>query len=107
MLVEERRKQVLNHVEERGFITLADLAREMKVSESTIRRDLGYWERQGTLKRIHGGAMFSGNGTPLPALETRLNRAVVEKRRVAREAARRIHDGDSRLLEGGTATADA
>jgi DeoR/GlpR family transcriptional regulator of sugar metabolism len=104
MLVEERRKQVLNHVEERGFITLADLARQLRVSESTIRRDLGYWERQGSLKRIHGGAMYSGNGTSLPALETRLNRAVVEKRRVAREAARRIHDGDSILLDGGTTT---
>jgi DeoR family transcriptional regulator, fructose operon transcriptional repressor len=104
MLVEERRKQVLNHVEERGFITLADLAREMSVSESTIRRDLGYWERQGALKRIHGGAMSSGNGTTLPALEARLNRSVAEKRRVAREAARRIHDGDSILLDGGTTT---
>jgi DeoR/GlpR family transcriptional regulator of sugar metabolism len=104
MLVEERRKQVLNHVEERGFISLADLALEMQVSESTIRRDLLYWEMQGSIKRVHGGAMFTGNGSALPALDSRLNRQVVEKRRVAREAARRIHDGDSVLLDGGTTT---
>src|SRR5262245_48707996 len=104
MLVEERRKQVLSHVEERGVISLADLARQMDVSESTIRRDLAYWEGHGTLKRVHGGAMFTGDGADLPALNARLNRQVAEKRRVAREAARRIRDGDSVLLDGGTTT---
>jgi DeoR/GlpR family transcriptional regulator of sugar metabolism len=104
MLAEERRKQVLNHVEEHGFITLTDLAREMQVSESTIRRDLAFWETHGSLKRIHGGAMFTANGLPLPSLDARVNRQVLEKRRVAREAARRIRDGDSVLLDGGTTT---
>jgi DeoR/GlpR family transcriptional regulator of sugar metabolism len=104
MLVEERRKQVLTHVEKRSFMTLADLAREMKVSASTIRRDLAFWETRGSLKRIHGGAMFTGNGATLPALDARVNHQVAEKRRVAREAARRIRDGDSILLDGGTTT---
>jgi DeoR/GlpR family transcriptional regulator of sugar metabolism len=104
MLVEERRKQVLDQVQEHGFITLADLAQELEVSASTIRRDLLYWELQGSVKRVHGGAMAIGNGAALPALNARLNRQVAEKRRVAREAARRIHDGDSILIDGGTTT---
>ena len=46
MLVEERRQRVLDLVSERGFVALADLAQTLEVSESTIRRDLDYWDQQ-------------------------------------------------------------
>ena len=51
MLVEERRQRVLDLVSHRGFISLADLAETVQVSESTLRRDLDYWHQQGVLKR--------------------------------------------------------
>src|SRR3974377_2381650 len=57
LLVEDRRQQVLELVKARGFIPRADLARELRVSESTVRRDLDHWEGRGLLSRIHGGAM--------------------------------------------------
>lgn len=104
MLVEVRRKQVLDLVKQRGFITLADLAREIQASESTVRRDLDHWHLCGVLKRIHGGAMFVGEGAALPALETRASSQVAEKRRVARVAAGRVRNGDAVLIDGGTTT---
>lgn len=104
MLVEDRRRQVLSLVKQRGFITLADLAREMRVSEATARRDLDYWHTQGSLKRIHGGAMIMEENAALPALEARLNTQVAAKRRIAKAAVSRIHDGDAILLDGGTTT---
>jgi DeoR/GlpR family transcriptional regulator of sugar metabolism len=104
VLVEERRNRVLNLVKEKGFITLVDLAREMQVSESTVRRDLEHWHLQGTLKRIHGGAMYTGGGPALPALELRAGIQMAEKRRIARAAANRIRNGDTVLLDGGTTT---
>jgi DeoR/GlpR family transcriptional regulator of sugar metabolism len=104
VLVEERRRQVLDLVKQRGFITLADLTGEVDVSESTLRRDLSYWDRRGLLKRIHGGAMFMGEEAALPALEARAASQLPEKRRIARAAAARIHDGDAVLLDGGTTT---
>jgi DeoR/GlpR family transcriptional regulator of sugar metabolism len=104
VLVEERRKQVLNLVKEKGFITLAALARELQVSESTVRRDLEHWHLHGTLKRIHGGAMYTGGGPALPALEVRAGSQVAEKGRIARAAAKRIRSGDIVLLDGGTTT---
>jgi DeoR/GlpR family transcriptional regulator of sugar metabolism len=103
-LVEERRRQVLDLVKQRGFINLVDLAQELRVSESTVRRDLDYWHSQGTLKRIHGGAMFTGDGPALPALEARSTSQVQEKRKIARVAAGRIRDGDAIILDGGTTT---
>src|SRR5262249_61224488 len=65
VLVEDRRKQVLELVKQRGFITLADLAREVAMSESTVRRDLDHWHARGLIKRIHGGAGVPG-GRPRP-----------------------------------------
>ena len=47
MIVEERRQKVIDLVSERGFIALADLAKELQTSESTIRRDLDYLDQEG------------------------------------------------------------
>jgi DeoR family transcriptional regulator, fructose operon transcriptional repressor len=104
VLVEERRQLVLDRVRLRGFIGLADLARDIQASESTLRRDLDYWHQQGVLKRTHGGAIYVGDATTLPPLEERSGRQMDEKRTIARAAAARIRDGDAILLDGGTTT---
>jgi DeoR/GlpR family transcriptional regulator of sugar metabolism len=104
VLVEERRQRVFEMVSRQGFASLNELARTIQVSESTIRRDLDYLHQQGVLKRTHGGAMFTGDATPLPALEERSSSQLEEKRQVARAAAARIRDGDAILLDGGTTT---
>lgn len=104
MLVEERRQRVLDLVTERGFIALTDLAQTIDVSESTLRRDLEYWHKQGLLRRTHGGAIFVGDAATLPALEERSASQLNEKRAIARTAAARVQDGDTILLDGGTTT---
>ncbi|MCS7046510.1 MAG: DeoR/GlpR family DNA-binding transcription regulator [Gemmataceae bacterium] len=104
MLVEERRQRVINLVSERGYIGLAELAKELQTSESTIRRDLDYLDQHGFLKRTHGGAVFQGDSGVLPALEERSQRELEEKRQIAKAAAARIQDGDAILLDGGTTT---
>jgi DeoR/GlpR family transcriptional regulator of sugar metabolism len=104
VLVEQRRQKVLELVKERGFIALADLARTLDFSESTIRRDLDFWDGQGVLKRTHGGAMFTGEQLVMPALEERTSAAISEKAAIAKAAAARVRDGDAILLDGGTTT---
>ncbi len=104
MLVPERRQRVLDLVSRKGFVVLADLAKAIKVSESTLRRDLDHWDERGLVKRIHGGAMFVGDDSSLPALEERSGSQIAEKRLIARAAAARIRDGDAVLLDGGTTT---
>lgn len=104
MLVEERRQRVLDLVSQKGVIALEDLARSIRVSQSTIRRDLNYWHEQGAIKRTHGGAIYLGDGSALPALEDRAGRQIEEKRAIARVAAARIQNGDAILLDGGTTT---
>lgn len=104
VVVQERRQRVLDLVAKRGFVSLADLAREVEASESTLRRDLDYWHQHGALKRTHGGAVHIGDPTTLPPLEERSARQLEEKRQLARVAVARIHDGDAVLLDGGTTT---
>jgi DeoR family transcriptional regulator, fructose operon transcriptional repressor len=102
MIVEERRQKVLELVNERGFVSLSELAKVLNASESTIRRDLDYWGHHGMIKRTHGGAMFRDD--VLPALEERTLRETEEKRQIAQSAATRIQNGDSILIDGGTTT---
>src|SRR4051812_5468445 len=84
VLVEERRQHVLDLIVRKGFVSLADLARSLEVSESTLRRDLAFWQERGQLKRIHGGAMFTGDEAGLPPLEERVEREMGEKQAIAR-----------------------
>lgn len=87
-----------------GFVALTELAARMDCSESTIRRDLDHWDALGVIKRTHGGAVYTGEGQGLPALEERTAAALEEKKQIARAAAARARDGDAILLDGGTTT---
>ncbi|HMB06581.1 MAG TPA: DeoR family transcriptional regulator [Isosphaeraceae bacterium] len=71
------------------------------VSGSTVRRDLEALDQAGSVKRTHGGAVYSSEMRALPALEDRLTTAA-EKRAIGRATAALLDDGDMVLLGGGT-----
>ncbi len=104
MLVEERRQKVLDLVSERGFIPLVELAKTLNTSESTIRRDLDYWDQMGMIRRTHGGAAYRETQPTMPALEERLSAQLEEKKLIGKSAVARVQDGDAILLDGGTTT---
>ena len=102
MLAEERRSRLLELVRVAGFAALPDLASELQVSESTIRRDLEQLEEQGAAKRTHGGVFYTGSSPQLPHFEERQPANWDKKRAIARRAVELIADGDTLLLDGGT-----
>ena len=57
MFANERRVKIAEMLERRSSVTVAELTDAFQVSLETIRRDLEYLERQGALKRVHGGAI--------------------------------------------------
>lgn len=87
----ERRDYILRLLQQRGSIRSATLARELGVTDETIRTDLVALQAQGLLERTHGGARYrlplEGD---LPAGNTRLDC------RLAAMAAQKI-PADSRL----------
>lgn len=104
MLVEERRNQLLELVRARGFASLPDLADQLSVSESTIRRDLDFLEEAGAAKRTHGGVFYTGPSPKLPHFDERQPDEWDKKKRIAREAVKLIDNGDTVLLDGGSTT---
>src|SRR3954453_2143807 len=57
----ERRGRVLSALRLAGFVSIADLARDLRVSQMTIRRDLHALEGRGDGREGHGG------GSPAPS----------------------------------------
>ena len=88
LLVEERRNQLLEMVRMRGFASLPELAEQLQVSESTVRRDLDYLEEVGTAKRTHGGVFYTGPSPKLPHFDER-QPAQWDKKQPIAEAGRR------------------
>lgn len=52
----DRRRRILQRVAEQQTIRIGELARELNVSEMTIRRDIGRLEQDGFLRHTYGGA---------------------------------------------------
>jgi DeoR family transcriptional regulator, aga operon transcriptional repressor len=105
LLVEERRRRILELLDERERATVEGLADHFDVSTVTIRGDLDELAERGTLVRSHGGAIKRlAHGDASLSVKERLNHR--EKVRIAREATRRIGDGETIILDSGTTTAE-
>jgi DeoR family fructose operon transcriptional repressor len=104
VLADERRDRLLELVRTRGFAALPDLAKALKVSESTVRRDLEQLEDAGSAKRTHGGVLYTGLSPKLPHFDERQPAQWDKKRSIAARAVELIENGDTVLLDGGTTT---
>ena len=95
-----RRMAILELVRTGKVVRVADLSRQFGVSEVSVRRDLGWLEECGLLKRVHGGAVASSSAMPYdedgntPHLE--------EKQRIGRAAAQLVRPGERIILDSGT-----
>lgn len=106
MLVEERRRHIVEQVEKQGRVTVEELAERFGISTVTIRGDLEALARAGAVTRSHGGALpasTSAMDTPLPIKETR---RLPEKRRIGEAAAKLINDGETVILDSGSTTVE-
>src|SRR4051812_12512700 len=104
MLAETRRRQLVELIARRGFATLDELVKSLGVSESTVRRDLEALDLAGSVKRTHGGAVYSEEVRVMPTFDERMATATAEKEAIGRAAAAMIEDGETVLLDGGTTT---
>ena len=104
MVVQERRNRLLEMVRVRRFASLLELVDTLGVSESTVRRDLDYLERQGSARRIHGGVLYVGDSPKLPHFDAHLPALGPQKRAIAQKAAELLAPGDTVLLDGGSTT---
>src|SRR3712207_3679878 len=103
MLTEGRKRMILDRLGQDGQVSSAALARDLGVSEDTIRRDLRDLAEQGRLQRVHGGALPAS-----PAVADFAGRAALNadaKAVIGRAAASMVRSGQVVLLDGGTTAA--
>ena len=94
----ERQKQILALLYERGRVSVAELSRTLYVSEMTVRRDLIEMEKDGYLRRYRGGAVMKINLGEMPITE-RLLLDQEEKKELARRCIPFLHDGMTVYLD--------
>lgn len=103
LLAAERHQYLLNALERLGRINAAEVAAALNTSNETIRKDLIVLERQGRLRRVHGGALRPEPMTFEPSVETRLDH-LDEKRRIAEAALRFVPRSGAVLIDAGSTT---
>ncbi len=101
---EQRREKLRELIRSHGFVSIPLLRESLKVSESTIRRDLDWMEQQGEVKRTHGGVFCSGPSASLRLFEGKRASQWDKKLQIAAAASRLIEDHDTVLLDGGSTT---
>jgi DeoR/GlpR family transcriptional regulator of sugar metabolism len=100
----DRRRRILQRVAEEQTIKIGELARELNVSEMTIRRDISRLEGDGFLRHTHGGATAHITKSIELAFNARALEHAAEKRLIGMQAAEDLA-GPSVLFVGvGTTT---
>lgn len=105
MLIVDRQERILEILRRRKTAQLEELARELDVSASTVRRDLEALEALGRIERTHGGAIYRGEpaGTAhSDVLAERMQEQVEQKNAIGRIAATLIQPQMTVLLDGGS-----
>lgn len=101
-----RHETIVDALQQRGNVRVADLADLLEVSSVTIRADLDFLESQAVLRRTRGGAVpIRPRRFELP-LELTSQDNSSAKRAIALKAIGMIRDGETVILDVGSTTTE-
>src|SRR3954469_7830979 len=105
MLARQRQAFILDKVREDGAVKVADLVRELGVSDMTVRRDLEILDERGLLEKVHGGATsVSGSALFEPGFAAKSALQQSEKDAIADAAVGLVEPGMAIAVSAGTTT---
>ena len=104
LIPEYRRKRIVELLRQHESLSVKAFSDIIGVSLATIRRDLEDLNRQGAIKRSHGGAVLAlSHGTTFePTFEMASKVAKREKAMIGAAAVETLQDGQSIILDSGT-----
>lgn len=102
MLQAERRNFIVQYLNRNGKLIVEDIAKELKTSPMTIRRDLKYLEDNNLITRTHGGAVSHNVLTDETPYNQKSKEYTNEKKRIAEFAVTLIEEGSTIILDAGT-----
>ena len=98
----QRRAELRSLLRGRGAASIAEIAAALGVSASTVRRDLDELEREGLVRRSHGGAVSAERTTFEFRFEDRRRHNAREKASIGGYAATLLEAGQSVLFDSST-----
>jgi DeoR family fructose operon transcriptional repressor len=103
LLATERRNELLAILASESKIDVSLVAKKLGTSHETIRKDLMSLERQGLLKRVHGGALPVTTVTFEEGVDERTQHQE-EKRRIAQRALDEVPTSGAIFIDSGSTT---
>ena len=85
MALTERQNEILRKLKENKSASVSELAKDLYVSEATIRRDLAEMKSMGLIERSHGGALLPENSEEI-SIFFRMEKNASEKEHAATKA---------------------
>lgn len=104
LLIEERRNEIVKYIDKAEKATIEDIINHLKISRSTVRRDLIDLERKNLIIRTRGGALKKKYFKYEFSLNEKKDLNLDKKKKIARIAKRFIEEGDIIYISGGTTT---
>jgi DeoR family transcriptional regulator, fructose operon transcriptional repressor len=98
----ERRERLRQIVRARRAVRIEDLRAELGVSVATIRRDLDELEQDGSLRRVHGGAVSVDDRVVEARFEAKAAQRLPQKQRIAARAVALIRREETVYLDSGS-----
>jgi DeoR family transcriptional regulator, aga operon transcriptional repressor len=98
----ERHGALLDHLTRAGEASIADLSRDLRVSEVSVRRDLEYLAARNLIRRTRGGAQSLARPGQVSVFDARLRSNTAAKQWIGALAAALVQPGDTILLDSGT-----
>ncbi len=97
----KRHRQILNILSNGKQVAVNELAEKLTVSQATIRQDLTALEKNGFLRRVHGGAILDETDD----ISHRMGINYEEKLLIARAAIQFVNEGETIYVESGSINA--
>jgi DeoR family transcriptional regulator of aga operon len=103
----DRTGEILKELLRTGAVLVSDLVQQLNISPATVRRALRSLERQGLLRRTHGGAVPLEPSLYEPfrhvsSFQEQEKHRMLEKRQIGLAAAERVADGETIAIGAGT-----
>jgi len=104
-MIRDRRVQyILDRLNERSSLTVAEMSAELRISEVTVRKILAAMEQDGLLMRTWGGAVSKSGSLLELTYSEKQSRHLPEKKAIAKAAYDVINDGEAIFIDTGTTT---
>lgn len=103
-MLNERQKEMIRYLADVKFSRVEQLMDKFQVSQETVRRDLMEMEKESSVKRVRGGAVYSSLRAKERAFEKKVESNHKEKHSIVQLAAEHICEGDAIVMNNGATT---